>query len=187
MSIKVDHILDAKDLACPMPIVKTKKAFENLKPGEVIEVQATDKGSTSDLQAWAKSAGHDYLGTDEKDSLLKHYLRKVSKSEKQDESKHKQVLALTELQKKVENQEELFILDVRESAEFAFGHIPGAKNMPLGHMQFDKLNKNKPIYVICRSGNRSDLAARKLSDEGFEQVINIVPGMNQWQGTIEKN
>ncbi|WP_371399699.1 sulfurtransferase TusA family protein [Bacillus wiedmannii] len=43
MSIKVDMSLDCKDLACPMPIVKTKKAMEGLTSGQVIEVQATDK------------------------------------------------------------------------------------------------------------------------------------------------
>lgn len=51
--IKVNHVLDAKGLACPMPIVKTKKALSDLNAGEVIEVQATDKGSTADIQAWA--------------------------------------------------------------------------------------------------------------------------------------
>lgn len=91
------------------------------------------------------------------------------------------------MQEKIENDESLFILDVREPAEFAFGHIPGAINMPFSQMEFNKLNKDESIYVICRSGNRSDLAAQRLSDEGFQQIVNIVPGMNQWKGTIEKN
>ncbi|MDR6884206.1 TusA-related sulfurtransferase [Bacillus sp. 3255] len=42
MAIKVDKVLDAKGLACPMPIVRTKKALEELKAGQVLEVQATD-------------------------------------------------------------------------------------------------------------------------------------------------
>lgn len=46
MSIKVDMSLDCKGLACPMPIVKTKKAMEGLASGQVIEIEATDKGST---------------------------------------------------------------------------------------------------------------------------------------------
>ena len=45
MSIKVDMSLDCKGLACPMPIVKTKKAIEGLASGQVIEIKATDKGS----------------------------------------------------------------------------------------------------------------------------------------------
>lgn len=52
--MKATIVLDAKGLACPMPIVKTKKRMKDLKAGEVLEIQATDKGSTADLEAWAK-------------------------------------------------------------------------------------------------------------------------------------
>ena len=45
MDLKAAIILDAKGLARPMPIVKTQKAMEQLEPGKVIEVQATDRGS----------------------------------------------------------------------------------------------------------------------------------------------
>ena len=76
--IKTDLLVDAKGLACPMPIVRTKKAMNELEPGKVVEIQATDKGSTADIQAWAKSTGNQYLGTIEEGELLKHYLRKVS-------------------------------------------------------------------------------------------------------------
>jgi len=44
MEIKSDQILDAKGLACPMPIVKTRKMMKDLSSGQVLEVQATDKG-----------------------------------------------------------------------------------------------------------------------------------------------
>ena len=53
--IKANLQLDAKGLACPMPIVKTKKAMSDLEDGQVLEVQATDKGSKADLKAWAES------------------------------------------------------------------------------------------------------------------------------------
>ena len=54
-------ILDAKGLACPMPIVKTKKAMNELEAGQVLEIHATDKGAKNDLAAWAKSGGHELL------------------------------------------------------------------------------------------------------------------------------
>ena len=54
LTIKADVQLDAKGLACPMPIVKTKKAMNDLEEGQVLEVQATDKGSKADLAAWSK-------------------------------------------------------------------------------------------------------------------------------------
>lgn len=79
--IKADQSLDCKGLACPMPIVKTKKAMDQLEAGQVIEVQATDKGSLADIKGWAKNTGHQYLGTIEEDNVLKHYLRKASPDE----------------------------------------------------------------------------------------------------------
>ncbi|MFP3422664.1 sulfurtransferase TusA family protein, partial [Bacillus sp. SIMBA_161] len=74
--VQTDKVLDAKGLACPMPIVKTKKAMKDLASGDVLEIQATDKGSTADLQAWAKSSGHEYIGTETEGDVLLHYLRK---------------------------------------------------------------------------------------------------------------
>ena len=79
--MKANVILDAKGLACPMPIVKTKKAMNNLEAGQVLEVQATDKGSKADMKAWSESSGHQYLGTIEDGEVLKHYLRKSSNDE----------------------------------------------------------------------------------------------------------
>lgn len=46
--------LDTKGLMCPMPIVKAKKQFDTLAPGEILEVISTDRGSVLDFQGWAK-------------------------------------------------------------------------------------------------------------------------------------
>lgn len=188
MDIKVDQVLDAKGLSCPMPIVKTKKAIDDLNPGQVIEVQATDKGSTADIQAWAKNVGHQYLGTIEDGDVLKHYLRKASSDEAKDEIKHPHIIDNASLKKKIDGHEKMTILDVREPAEYAFGHIPGAKHIPLGELEkrFEELNRDEPIYVICRTGNRSDLACRILSEKGMKNVVNVVPGMSGWDGPVEK-
>ncbi|RCW71973.1 sulfurtransferase TusA family protein [Saliterribacillus persicus] len=69
-------VLDAKGLACPMPIVKTKKAIADLNSGEVLEVHATDKGAKSDLTAWAKSGGHELLKDTEENEVLKFWIKK---------------------------------------------------------------------------------------------------------------
>lgn len=189
MNITADEILDAKGLACPMPIVKTKKAITNLEPGEVIEVQATDKGSTADLKAWAGSTGHQYLGTVEEAEVLKHYLRKATEAETKTEIKHENIIELKELRSKIEGKGSVVILDVREPAEFAFGHIPEALNIPLGELElrFNEMDKDQTWHVICRTGNRSDVAAQKLSENGYKNVINIVPGMSKWEGQVEQN
>ena len=186
--IETDLVLDAKGLACPMPIVKTRKIMKELEPGNVLEVQATDKGSTADLKAWAGSSGHDYLGTTEDEQgVLKHYLRKTSTEEKT-EKKHPIIISNEELQVVLKDDSNALLLDVRESAEFAFGHIEGAKSLPLGEVYtvLGDLNKEANIYVVCRTGNRSDLVAQKLAAAGFEKVTNVVPGMSKWNGPIEK-
>ncbi|WP_117017005.1 sulfurtransferase TusA family protein [Aeribacillus pallidus] len=68
--MSVDKVLDVKGLACPM-IVKTKKAMDELEPGQVLEIYATDKGAKNDLTAWAKSSGHELLKHEEENGVLK--------------------------------------------------------------------------------------------------------------------
>ena len=132
--IETNFVLDAKGLACPMPIVKTRKIMKELKQGNVLEVQATDKGSTADLKAWAESSGHHYLGTTEEDGILKHYLRKTGEEEKV-EKKHPHIVSNEELQEILVKNSDALVLDVRESAEFAFGHIEGAQSCRLGKLK----------------------------------------------------
>ena len=76
--IHSDVKLDAKGLACPMPIVKTKKVMQTVEEGQVLEVQATDKGSVADLAAWSTSVGHQYIGSQEQDGVFYHYIRKCN-------------------------------------------------------------------------------------------------------------
>ncbi|MGM0844913.1 MAG: sulfurtransferase TusA family protein [Bacillota bacterium] len=180
-NIKVNEVLDAKGLACPMPIVKTKKAINGLQSGQVLEVEATDKGSKADIKAWAEKAGHQYLGTVEEGDVLKHYLRKASGEESM-EKNHPHVATNDELNAKLN--ENITVLDVREEAEFVFNHIPNAVSIPLGELEerMVELNKDDEIFVICRTGSRSDLAAQTLSQNGFTNVINVIPGMSQWIG-----
>jgi rhodanese-related sulfurtransferase len=189
MRISADEILDAKGLACPMPIVRTKKAMTTLQPGQVMEVQATDKGSTTDMKAWAENTGHQYLGTVEEADVFKHYLRKASDAETKEETKHENITNLEELRNKIDGEESISILDVREPAEFVFGHIPSAVNIPLGELEerFDEMDKNQEIHIICHTGNRSDLAAQKLTEKGYQNVKNVVPGMSEWEGPTEQD
>lgn len=188
-SIKADKTLDCKGLACPMPIVKTKKAMDELQPGQVIEVQATDKGSLADMQGWAKNTGHQYLGTVEEGDVLKHYLRKASPSEVKEETKYPHTITNEELQTKLNANEKITILDVREPAEYAFNRIPGAKSIPLGELEsrLNELNPDEEINVICRTGSRSDIACQLLAEKGYKNVRNVLPGMSGWTGTTEKN
>ena len=81
------------------------------------------------------------------------------------------------------------ILDVRREDEFAEGHIPGAINIPnetIADKEISLLSdKNKTIYVYCRSGNRSKQAAAKLVQLGYTNIIEF-GGILDWDGEIEK-
>ncbi|HAQ07800.1 MAG TPA: hypothetical protein DCR24_09850 [Bacillus bacterium] len=188
-TVKTNSTVDAKGLACPMPIVKTKKAINTLNPGEVLEVLATDKGSRADIQAWAKSSGNQYLGTLEEGEVLKHYIRKAGSGEEQEETKYPNIISNDDVVKKLEANEDVVVLDVREPAEYAFGHIPNAVSIPFGELEnrLPELDKSKTILVVCRTGNRSDMASQALSNKGFESVWNVVPGMTEWNGPTESN
>ncbi len=72
-----DKVLDAKGLACPMPIVRTKAAINELEAGQILEVHATDKGSQSDITAWAKSTGHELLKDIEEEGVFKFWIKKA--------------------------------------------------------------------------------------------------------------
>ncbi|MGD6816011.1 sulfurtransferase TusA family protein [Metabacillus sp. 84] len=74
--MNVQKVLDAKGLACPMPIVKTKKAMNELQTGEILEMHATDKGAKADIAAWSKSGGHELLQTEEEGGVLKFWIKK---------------------------------------------------------------------------------------------------------------
>lgn len=74
--MSADKVLDVKGLACPMPIVKTKKTMNELESGQIVEIHATDKGAKNDLAAWAKSGGHELLKHEEQNDVLKFWIKK---------------------------------------------------------------------------------------------------------------
>jgi tRNA 2-thiouridine synthesizing protein A len=74
--MNIDIVLDAKGLTCPMPIVKTKKAINDLESGQVLEIHTTDKGAKNDLPSWAKSGGHELLKHEQENEVLKFWIKK---------------------------------------------------------------------------------------------------------------
>ncbi|QLD86468.1 sulfurtransferase TusA family protein [Natronomonas halophila] len=74
----ISETLDVKGESCPMPVVKTKGAIDDLGEGEVLEVLATDSGSMSDIDGWASGTdGVELLGQEEGADVYKHYVRKT--------------------------------------------------------------------------------------------------------------
>jgi rhodanese-related sulfurtransferase len=76
---------------------------------------------------------------------------------------------------------EAWLLDVREDDEWAAGHAPGARHIPLGQLgaRSDEVPADELIYVICRSGGRSARAAQALAQAGW-QAVNVAGGMQEW-------
>ncbi|MCE7793961.1 sulfurtransferase TusA family protein [Salipaludibacillus sp. CUR1] len=189
MSIKVNEILDAKGLACPMPVVKTKKKIDDLEPGYVLEVQATDRGSLADMKGWAKNTGHHYLGSREDGEVFYHYIRKAHPDETQEETDYPHVVNNDELKEKLGEGKKIKLVDVREPAEYTFARIPGAKSIPMGELEerLNELDKDDEIYVVCRTGNRSNMAAQVLDEKGYKNVTNVKPGMSEWEYETESD
>ncbi|HZN87095.1 MAG TPA: rhodanese-like domain-containing protein [Burkholderiales bacterium] len=83
------------------------------------------------------------------------------------------------------NRQDALLLDVRDAAEYAKGHILGAKNVPVADLErraaeFDK-HRAKPVIVHCDTGNRATRAAGVLKARGFSSVFNLAGGFGAWQ------
>ncbi|THF77827.1 hypothetical protein E6C55_15705 [Cohnella fermenti] len=182
-------MLNCEGLACPMPVVRTKKTMEEMKAGEVLEVRATDNGSVADLQSWASRTGHQYIGMKEEGGVFRHFLRKSPENETKPETKHPHVIGNEELNRRMADGAAFTIVDVREPAEYSFHRIPGAISIPLGELEqkLDLLPKDGEYAVVCRTGTRSDLACQLLAERGYSAVRNVVPGMSAWEGPAERD
>lgn len=77
---------------------------------------------------------------------------------------------------------EIVIIDVRESEEFALGRIPGSTLIPLEELarRTDEVPTDKPVIMVCRSGNRSAEAVKILQKAGFTNIHNMTGGMRAW-------
>lgn len=74
--VEPTQVLDVKGLRCPMPVVRAKKAIDELAPGQVLRVEATDPGSMADFQAWARSTGHELLSVEQVGGTYIYLIRK---------------------------------------------------------------------------------------------------------------
>lgn len=74
------------------------------------------------------------------------------------------------------------LIDVREAAEYAAEHIPGAKLLPLSNFRADQVTpQNENIVLYCRSGNRSNQALQKLINAGVSNVYQLQGGLPTWK------
>jgi rhodanese-related sulfurtransferase len=74
------------------------------------------------------------------------------------------------------------VIDVRTPVEFAEVHVPQARSVPLDELKPNslQLEKNQPVYLLCRSGQRATKAAEKFAKDGFSQPIIVEGGTLAW-------
>ena len=73
------------------------------------------------------------------------------------------------------------VVDVREPVEFRDGHLPGAVNIPMGQLirRLDEIDRSRPVYVVCATGNRSGAMVDVLTAAGYD-ATNVAGGTSAW-------
>lgn len=87
-----------------------------------------------------------------------------------------------------DNIKSINLIDIREPYEYSNGHLPNAKNIPMGEMVASPekyLNRDKEYYLICQSGARSSRTCDVLDKEGYK-VVNVAGGTGSYNGHLEK-
>lgn len=97
------------------------------------------------------------------------------------------ILNVNDFEKKILSEKNIQLIDVRTPEEFQQGHIKNAQNINIYDPDFEKeiqkFDKSKPVYVYCRSGNRSHSAAQVLAKNGFKTIYDLQGGIGAWQYT----
>jgi rhodanese-related sulfurtransferase len=91
-------------------------------------------------------------------------------------------LSVNDLQKKIAQNENIFLLDVREPNEFQYACITNSTLIPLNQIpnRLTELDSKQEIIVVCHHGMRSQQAANYLIQSGFENVSNLIGGIDAW-------
>ena len=82
------------------------------------------------------------------------------------------------------NREKAVVIDVRETEEFAAGHVAGSRNIPLAALDGSKAlpsNKTLPLVLMCESGARASRAAGILRKLGYENIQSLAGGLKAWR------
>jgi rhodanese-related sulfurtransferase len=98
-------------------------------------------------------------------------------------------VTVQELKQKIDNKEDFQLIDVRETFEYETSNLNG-ENIPLGGLliEADKISKDKPVIMQCRSGKRSAAAVMQLEQMlGFDNLYNLKGGILAWQEAYDPN
>lgn len=96
-----------------------------------------------------------------------------------------EVLDISAFDRKLSGTSNKIVLDVRTPAEYQEGHLQNAVLIDIKTGSFEedveKLDKNKPIFVYCASGVRSEKAASILEEKGFKEIYHMDGGLQEWE------
>ncbi|WP_432707943.1 rhodanese-like domain-containing protein [Pedobacter sp.] len=98
-------------------------------------------------------------------------------------------VTVQELKQKIDNKEDFQLIDVRETFEYETSNLNG-ENIPLGGLliEADKIARDKPVIMQCRSGKRSAAAVMQLEQMlGFDNLYNLKGGILAWQEAYDPN
>ena len=73
-----EHLLDAKGLNCPLPILKARKALKDLPTGETLRILSTDPGSVADFQAFCRTTGNELVESKQEDGTYNFLIRRLA-------------------------------------------------------------------------------------------------------------
>src|SRR5690606_7604493 len=95
-------------------------------------------------------------------------------------------VTVQELKNMIDNQEDLQLIDVRETFEYEVSNL-GGLNIPLAGIviESDKISKDKPVIIQCRSGKRRAQAVMLLEQQGFDNLSNLQGGILAWKEEID--
>ena len=124
------------------------------------------------------------------ESNTKQEQEKPTKQEEVPKEIISKVLTVDDFEKGITNASDIQLIDVRTPAEVADGSIAGAVNYDFYGDDFmqkiEKLDREKPTYIYCRSGGRSGKTAVMMKEMGFREVYDLEGGYNAWK-TSDKN
>lgn len=95
-------------------------------------------------------------------------------------------ISVEELKEKFDNNEDFQLIDVRETFEYETSNLNG-ENIPLASvlLEKDKISREKPVVVHCRSGKRSAQAIKLLENEGYTNLSNLKGGILAWKDNLD--
>jgi len=97
-------------------------------------------------------------------------------------------ITATELKQRLDNGDDIQIVDVREDNEYAYARIPNSKHIPLGQVlnRVDEIDPNRETVVHCKMGGRSARAIDALQRSGFAgKLVNLKGGILAWSDEVD--